>query len=217
MHREDDGGVHFWRIEENLQNQFPESPHWSDDRWKAYLTAGGKAKRRYQYCTDFSEIIVYFRALQGKSRHNLINPSLQDNVIFRAISSSTYSMSDVLSICILSSVRDLFLESKFEWQTNSIFSVYGLHGHKPWGSWYDRLEWLHKAWKKHQNTIYWVDINVVISKRLKFCQTRPNAIVLQKTLPVYCIPKVNRMETVEVLSEIVCMSSRIPSKISLKN
>ena len=44
MHREEDGTVHFCRMKENLQSQFPQSIHWSDDRWKACLAAGG-AKR----------------------------------------------------------------------------------------------------------------------------------------------------------------------------
>ena len=43
VHREEDGAVHFWRIKENLQSQFPQTPHWSDDRWKACLAAGGGA------------------------------------------------------------------------------------------------------------------------------------------------------------------------------
>ena len=34
---EDDGAVQFWRIKEHLQSQFPQIPHWSDDRWKACL------------------------------------------------------------------------------------------------------------------------------------------------------------------------------------
>ena len=62
VHREDDGAVQFWRMKENLQNQFPQSIHWSCDRWKACLAAGGGTKRRYQYCTDASGTIVYFRA-----------------------------------------------------------------------------------------------------------------------------------------------------------
>ena len=81
VHREEDGAVHFWRIEENLQNHFPQSIHWSGDRWEVCLAAGGGAKRWFQYCTDDSEIIIYFRALQGHSRRNLIYPSLQDNVV----------------------------------------------------------------------------------------------------------------------------------------
>ena len=42
VHREEDGAVHFWRIKD-LQIQFPQFIHWSDDRWKVCLTAGGGA------------------------------------------------------------------------------------------------------------------------------------------------------------------------------
>ena len=76
VQREDDGAVQFWRMKEHLQSQFPQIPYWSDDRWKSCLPAGGGSKRRYQYCTDDSGIIVYLRALQGHSGRNLIDPSL---------------------------------------------------------------------------------------------------------------------------------------------
>ena len=77
MHREEDGAVHFWRIKENLQNQFPHSPHWSDSKWKVCVAGGGGNKIRFQYCTDSSGTIVYFRALQGHSGRIFIDPSLQ--------------------------------------------------------------------------------------------------------------------------------------------
>ena len=80
-----------------------------------------------------------------------------------------------------------------------------------------RAQCLHKAWKRHQDAVYWVDINLAIEKGLKFYQTRSNAIILQETLPAYCIPKVVRMETGEVIHEKVYMSPRPPPKISLKN
>ena len=81
VHREDDGAVLFWRIKENLQSRFPQTIHWSDDRWKACLAAGEGVKRRFQYCTDASGTIVYFRSLQGHSGRNLMDPSLQDNIV----------------------------------------------------------------------------------------------------------------------------------------
>ena len=84
VQREDDGAIQFWRVKEHLQIQFPQIPFWSDDRWKSCLAAGGGAKRRYQYCTDISGIIIYFRALQGHSGRNLIDPSLQDNVVIQS-------------------------------------------------------------------------------------------------------------------------------------
>ena len=74
---------------------------------------------------------------------------------------------------------------------------------------------MHKAWKKHQNTVYWVDINLAQKKGLKFYQTLSNAIVLYETLPAYCIPKVVRMETGEVIYEKAYMSPRPSPKISL--
>ena len=40
VHREEDGAVHVWRIKGNLRIPFPQSIHWSDDRWKACLAAG---------------------------------------------------------------------------------------------------------------------------------------------------------------------------------
>ena len=81
VQRDEDGAVQFWRIKNYLQNQFPQVLYCSDDRWKVCLAAGGGAKRRYQYCTDISGTVVYLRALQGQSGRNLIDPSLQDNVI----------------------------------------------------------------------------------------------------------------------------------------
>ena len=77
-------------------------------------------------------------------------------------------------------------------------------------------QYMHKAWKKHQNTVYWVDINLALKKGLQFYQTRSNAIILHETLPAYCIPKVVRMETGEVIYEKVYASPRPPPKISLK-
>ena len=80
-----------------------------------------------------------------------------------------------------------------------------------------RARYMHKAWKRHQDAVYWIDINLAIWKGLTFYQTRSNAIILQETLPAYCIPKVVRMETGKVLNEKVYMSPRPPPKISLKH
>ena len=78
-------------------------------------------------------------------------------------------------------------------------------------------QYLHKAWQRHQDAVYWVDIELAQKKGLKFYQTRSNAVILHETLPAYCIPKVVRMETGEVIYEKVYMSPRPPPKISLKH
>ena len=80
VHREDDGAIEFWRIKDNLQKHFPYCPHWSDDRWKKSM-AGGGAKKRYQYFTDSSGMILYLRALKGHSGRSFIDPTLQENVL----------------------------------------------------------------------------------------------------------------------------------------
>ena len=60
---------------------------------------------------------------------------------------------------------------------------------------------LQTAWKKHQNTVYSVDIRLAQKKGLTFYQTRSNAIILYNTLPAYCIPKFIKMETGEIAYE----------------
>ena len=77
--------------------------------------------------------------------------------------------------------------------------------------------YMHTAWKKHQNTVYWVHIKLAQKKGLQFYQTRSNAIILYNTLPAYCIPKAVRMETEEIINEMVCASPRPPPKISFKH
>ena len=76
---------------------------------------------------------------------------------------------------------------------------------------------MHSAWKRHQDAVFWVDIDLAINEGLTFYQTRSNAIILQTTLPAYCIPKVERLKTGEVLYERRYLSPRPPPKISLKH
>ena len=84
-------------------------------------------------------------------------------------------------------------------------------------------QYMHKAWKRHQDAVYWIDINLAMRKGLKFYQTRSNAqtrsiaFILHETLPACCVPKVVRMETGKVIYEKVYMSPRPPRKISLKH
>ena len=77
--------------------------------------------------------------------------------------------------------------------------------------------YMHSAWKRHQDAVFWVDIDLAIKEGLTFYQTRSNAIILQGTLPAYCIPKVERLKTGEVLYERRYLSPRPPPKMSLKH
>ena len=59
---------------------------------------------------------------------------------------------------------------------------------------------VHSASKRHQDVVFWVDVNLAIRKVLTHYQTRSNAIILQGTLPAL-LPKVVRLKTGEVLYE----------------
>ena len=81
-----------------------------------------------------------------------------------------------------------------------------------------RLAWYkQKTWKRHQDTVYWVDLQFAERNGLKFYQTRSNAIILHDTLPACCIPKVVVLESGEILYEKVYVSLRPPPKISFKD
>ena len=129
---------------------------------------------------------------------------------------------DVQSIYISSSIQDWHREVKI-WAIDRQYSLC------LWILWTKNTEilrqylkaprlarYMHKAPKKHQNTVFWVDIKLA-QKGLKFYQTRPNAIILHNTLPAYCIPKVVRMETGVIIYEKVYESPRPPPKISLRH
>ena len=167
--------------------------------------------------------MVYFRALQGHSGCNLIDPSLQDNVIIQ--SNFFQHIYDIGCAINLHSIINSGLISGGQMLSNRQ-TVFFLpvdpmdESHKDPDvidlSVPRHAQYLHKAWKRHQDAVYWVDINLAIKKGLKFYHTRSNAFILHETLPAYCIPKVVRMETGEVLYEKGYMSPRPPPKISGK-
>ena len=187
------------------------------------MAAGGGAKRRCQYCTDISGIIAYLRALQGHSGRNLIDSSLQDDVIIQS-GIFQHIILVVLLIFILSSNNGLVPGGQNSSKRQTVFFLPidpRDKGHQdPAKIDFNvprRAQYLHSAWKKHQAAVYWVDINLAIRKRLTFYQTQSNAIILQGTLPAYCIPKVVRLKTGEVLYEKSYMSPRPPPKISVRH
>ena len=77
--------------------------------------------------------------------------------------------------------------------------------------------YLQNAWKRHQDTVFWVDIDLGIREGLMFYQTRSNAIILQGTLPAHCIVRAERLRNGEKLYERQYLSPRPPPKISLKH
>ena len=128
------------------------------------MAAGGGSKRRYQYCSDISGTILYLRALQGHSGRNLIDPLLQDNVIIqRGLFQYIYHIGCAFNLRQDSSRRQtvFFLsidprDKDHEDPEHIDFSVPR------------RAQYLHSAWKKHQDAVFWVDIDLAIRKGLTF-------------------------------------------------
>ena len=160
------------------------------------MAGGGGAKKRYQYCTDDLRIIVHFRALQGHSGRNLIDPSLQDNVVipsnffqFFYNVGCAFNLHSIIKSGLIpggqnSSKRQtvFFLPVDPMDKSHKDPKVIDLTAPR-------HAQYLHNAWKRHQDAVYWVDINLAIEKRLTFCQTRSNAIILKKHLQLIAFQK----------------------------
>ena len=222
--RDNDGAIEFWRIKDHLQNHFLYCHHWSDCKLKSSMAGGGGHRKRFQYCADSSGTILYLRALQGHSGRNLIDPTLQDNVVipnnfFKYIyhARCAINLHSIINSGLIPGGQNVSNR-----QTVFFLPVDPMDKEHKDPDTIDlgtpRLaRYMHKAWKKHQNTVYWVDINLAQKKGLKFYQTRSNAIILHEPLPAYCIPKAIMMETGEIIYEKVYASPRPPPKISLKH
>ena len=169
------------------------------------------------------EKFLYLRALQGHSGRSLIDPTLQDIVL---IPNDFFEYIYHIGCAInLHSITNSGLipggQNLNERQTVFCLAVNPMDKQHKDSETIDleapRLAWYHqKKWKKHQNTVYWVDIKLAQKKGFKFYQTRSNAIILYDTLPAYCIPKAIMIEIGEIIYEKLHASPRPPPKISFK-
>ena len=81
-----------------------------------------------------------------------------------------------------------------------------------------RARYMQNSWKRHQDTVFWIDIDHgIIKEGLRFYQTKSNAIILQGALPPSCIVKAERLKGGEPLYKRQYLSPRPPPKISLKH
>ena len=167
---------------------------------------------------------MYLRALQGHSGRSLIDPTLQDNVligpgIFSYIYhvGCTFNLHSIINNGLVpggqnSSRRQTVFFLPVDPRNESHRDPEYIDFSVP------RLaRYMHKAWKRHQDVVFWVDIDLAIKEGLVFYQTRSNALILQGTLPAYCITKVERLKTGKVLYERPYLSPRPPPKISLRH
>ena len=168
---------------------------------------GGRNKKRFQCWTDSSGAILYLRALQGHSGRNPIDSSQQDNVLipdkffeFFCHIGCAINVHSITNSGLIAGGQNLSKrQTVFFLLVNSMDKdhkdPHELDPTKP------RLASYKQQWKGHQDSVYWVDIQLSLRKGLKFYQTRCNAIILYDTLPAYCISKVVVLESGEITYE----------------
>ena len=166
------------------------------------MAAGGGSKRRYQYCSDYLGSIIYLRALQGHSGENLIDPALQDNVligpgVFPYIYhvGSNFNLYSIISNGLIpggqklsrrQSVFFMPVDPRDEDHNDPENIDYSVPRH---------ARYLQNTWNRHQDTVFWIDIDLgIIKEGLKFYQTRSNAIFLQGALLANCIVRAERLK-----------------------
>ena len=189
------------------------------------MAGGGGNKKRFPYCTHPSgQEIPDLRALQGHSGRNPIDPSLHDNVLIPnnffeyiyhigcAINLHSITIPGLIPRGQNLSKRQTVLFLLVDPMDKEHKDLDTIDLEAP------RLaQYMQKMWKKHPDTVYWVEIKLAQQKGFKFYQTRSTAIILCDTLPAYCIPKAIKMETGEIIYGKVYASPRPPPKISFKD
>ena len=148
------------------------------------MAGGGGNKKKNQYCADPSgQEILYLRALQGHSGRNLIDPTLQDNVLipnnfFEYLNhvGCAVSVHSIINSGLIAGGQS----SSREGQTVFFTAVNPMNKDHRVPQELDltkpRVPSYKQKWKRHQDTVYWVDIQLAQRKGLKFYQTRSNAI-----------------------------------------
>ena len=136
-------------------------------KWKSKKAGAGGNKKIFQYCTASSGEILYLRAIQGHSGRNLIEPSLQDNVSipdgffeYIYIVGCAINLHSILNSGLIPGGQNLSKRhTVFFTSVNPMDKTHKdpetINLEAP------RLaRCIHPAWKKHQNTVYWVDIEL---------------------------------------------------------
>ena len=191
--REEDGAIEFWRLKDYLRIEFENSRYWSDDKWKRK-----DVKRRRQARKDFNIVptpsrqeILYLRALQGQPGRNLIDPTLQDNVLipnnFHRVHLS-HRMCDQFTLH--HRIQDWQREDKIWAGKDRRYSLQSVDPmdkeHKnpekilTWPSTASCTVPADSVEETSKHGVYWVDLQLAQRKGLKFYQTRSNAIIFSR-------------------------------------
>ena len=185
---------------ERFKVKFVGTLQWTGDAWVSFLAKGTGEKRRFQYCLNpySSDTLLHFRAIQGHSGGNLVDPLLQDNVLlpddfteYIYHFGNAFEMHSIIKSGLIPGRKSLRRESQsvFFTAVNPMYASQDLEEvqydlDKPRSTVYKI------TWRVHQNTVYWCNLKLAQRKGLQFYQTRSHAITLSSTLPSIYIEKV---------------------------
>ena len=212
--REEDGAIEFWRLKDYHRNGFVHSQHWSDDKWTKSLTGGGN-KKRFPYCTDPSgQEILYLRGLQGRSKRNLIDPSLKDNVF---IPNDFFETIYHIGCALHHKFRIDTGKTKFERKTKGILYSRESHDSESPGSaraWFDQTTSCIVQAEVEKASGYGVG-------RYTACSTESIEVLsnkIERNHPLRCTPSLLFvvMKPEEIKNQKVCVWLRPPPKNSTK-
>ena len=137
-----------------------------------------RKREKNQNWTD-SSVILYFRVLQGHSGRNLIDPTSQDNVVIPSnFFQCIHHVGCAINLhSIVNSGLTLGGQILSNKQTVFFLPVDPMHKNHKDPDTIDlhaprQAQDMRETWKKHQNTVLWVDMNLALKKGLKVFQTR---------------------------------------------
>ena len=184
------------------------APHWSAQKWIDVLSKGGGQKKRFQYCLepDNPGSLMYLRSIQGHSGRAYSGNAPIDPVLPINFTKYVYHVghgNEMRSI-----VRNGLVPGGFSIKTCRcavFFTVVDpMNDEQGLRETFCDLSQARTApckntWKHVQNTVYWCNLLPAQERRLRFYQTRSNAVVLHDALPAEFIEKAICMKTKEQL------------------
>ena len=172
-----------------------------------------------------SRHFLYFRAIQGHSGCNLVDPTLQDSVLlpddfaeYIYHIGNANEMHSIIKSGLIPGGRSL----KKDWQSVFFTALNPMDDNQDLEEVeYDlnkpRIAVYKNTWRAHQNAVFWCNVKLVQRKGLQFYQTRSHAIIHFNILPAICVEKVVYVETGEEFYGEVYQSPRLPRVVLTPN
>ena len=153
------------------------------------LAKGGGPKKRFQYCLNpnFSKHFLYFRAIQGHSGGNLVDPALQDNVPlpkgfteYIIHVGNANELNSVIRNGLIPGGKSLKRgrQAVFFTTVNPMDDGNGM-GESPRDLTKPRIAPYKNKWKRVQNTVCWCNFEARSRERLAIL---PNAVTCSRSL-----------------------------------